>query len=241
MDQLKFLYSLYADRKPIAICEYAATHFCQASGKECRDFAVKSMQEMYGALPKQFPRVVMISWFSVEAASDRLAHNEYAVTTDPLVLATYQELIASPYFLPATGAPATGPLPTPGAPVITPPVPAAPTGPAVTPRFPFPFEGQAVPGPRELALSLYGASPRAASGKVSLDATAGSQLQVDTLTFYLDGEIRCITNFKPYTWEWTIAESAGEHVVKIVATAPDGENVATLECSVIVAAPPPTS
>jgi hypothetical protein len=233
MDQLKFIYNLYADRKPIAICEYAATHYCQAQNQACRDFAVKSMQEMYQALPQQFPRVVLISWFSVDAASDHLAHNEYSVTTDPLVLSTYQQLIASPYFLSApTGAAALAPDHGAGG-------SGSPTGLAVPPRHDFPFEGQAVPGPRELALSLYGASPRAASGKVSLTATVGDELKVDTVTFYLDGEIRCITDFKPYQWDWVITEPPGEHTVKVVATAPDGENVATLEDSVIVAAPPP--
>ncbi|NLO73958.1 MAG: hypothetical protein GX100_07615 [candidate division WS1 bacterium] len=240
-DQLKFVYDLYADRKPIAICEYAATHYCVAAKQQVREFAVRSMKELYAALPTRFPRVVLISWFSVNAASDRLANNEYAVTTDPLVLATYRELIASPYFL---SAPVRRPPTAPGVPpdtaedppVIAPPI-AAPPAPdqLVVPEHPFPLEGQAVPGPREMGVSLYGASPRAAAGKVTLAATLGSELKVDTVTFYLDGRIHCITNFKPYTWNWKIQEEPGEHVIKVVATAPNGVEVATAEVSVIVA------
>jgi len=30
---LRYVYDLYADRKPIAVCEYAATHFCAATGR----------------------------------------------------------------------------------------------------------------------------------------------------------------------------------------------------------------
>ena len=245
LDQLKFVYNLYSERKPIAICEYAATHYCAASKQVTRDFAVRSMKEMYAALPVQFPRVVLISWFSVDTASDRLAHNEYAVTTDPVVLATYRELISSPYFLTTTsltGSAAALP-PTgntgPGPSIISPPLAVIPAPEdAVTPSHGFPLEGQAVPGPRELGLSIYGASPHAASGKVTLSCTPGADLKIDTLTFYLDGQIRCITNFKPYTWNWKIQEPPGEHVVKVVATAPNESELATLEVSVIVAGPP---
>lgn len=235
-EQLKFVYDLYAPRKPIAICEYAATHYCKASKQATREFAVRSMREMYEALPKQFPRVVLISWFSVDAASDKIARNDYAVTTDPLVLATYREIIASPYFLsaPVTATPVPVSPTAPPAPIIAPP----PVAPPVVPKHEFPLSGQAVPGPREIGLTMYGASPRAASGKAVVTAVAGADLKIDTLTFYLDDEIRCITNFRPYVWNWTIEEPPGEHTIKVVAEASTGERIATVEVSVIVAAAP---
>ncbi len=54
---------------------------------------------MYQAIPKQFPNVVFINWFSVDAASDGLAYNDYAVTTDEVVLDSYRQAIDAQYFL----------------------------------------------------------------------------------------------------------------------------------------------
>ncbi|MBC7288781.1 MAG: hypothetical protein H5T86_12245, partial [Armatimonadetes bacterium] len=100
-DLLRPIYEAYAARKPIAICEYAATHYCVATKQRATDFAIACMRALYGSLPKQFPRVKMISWLSVDAATHGLAHNDYALTTDQQVLETYREIIASDYFLSA--------------------------------------------------------------------------------------------------------------------------------------------
>ena len=93
------VYRRYAARKPIQISEYAATHFCQACGTEMPAFAVQKMTRMYRSLPARFPRVKMIYWFSWDTISGKAAANNYAVTDDPLVLSTYQSLVANPYFL----------------------------------------------------------------------------------------------------------------------------------------------
>lgn len=232
MDQLNFVYNLYAHRKPIAICEYAATHYCQASRRATTEFAVHNMLEFYQALPTRFPRVVFINWFSVEAVSDGLADNNYAVTTDPAVLAAYQQLISSSYFLSAPGS-AEVPV---GPALIS---PLAPSPPAVTPSHPLPLEGRAVPGLRELCIIIYGASPRAAHGEVTLTAVVGEKLSVHTVTFYLDDQIRCLTNVRPYQWDWnTEVYEPGEHLIRVVVTAPNGVDVAQKEVSVIVAPRP---
>lgn len=238
LDQLRFVYNLYADRKPIAICEYAATHFCQASGQCTTDFAVKSMREFYDALPKLFPKVVLVSWFSVEANADGLAHNDYAVTTDPAVLAVYRDLISRDYFLSAASvAPAEAPAVTPAPSVVTP-------GPGVTlpppvnvlPTRPLPLMGPPAPAAKELVVTIRGGSPQSARGRVTLGAALGADLQVQTVTFSLDGEVRCVTNIKPYTWDWnTDAYDPGEHAIRVEVSAPDGEIVAQREVSVIIA------
>jgi hypothetical protein len=239
MDQLRFIYNLYADRKPIAVCEYAATHFCRASGQCTTDFAIKSLREFYEALPKLFPKVVFVSWFSVEAHADGLAHNDYAVTTDPAVLAAYKELVARDYFLTAPLPPAGG---RPGgnpsliAPPETPGTPALPPAPAVVPSHSLPLMGSAAPAARELVVTIRGSSPQAATGEVILGAAVGDGLTVGTVTFYLDDEVRCLTNITPYTWRWNTAlYEPGEHVVRVVVAAPDGEEIAQKEVSVIVA------
>jgi len=238
MDQLNFIYNLYADRKPIAICEYAATHYCQALHRATTAFARRSMRELYQALPTKFPRVVFISWFSVDAVSDRLADNNYAVTTDPAVLATYRQLISSNYFL---STPREGLIPGAAGASVSPTLlsPPGPTPPAIVPSHPLPLEGQATPGPRELAIVIYGASPRAAHGKVTLTAVVGEKIAVHTVTFYLDNQIRCLTNMKPYQWDWnTEVYEPGEHLIRVVVTASNGVDVAQKEVSVIVAPRP---
>ena len=235
MDQLSFVYKTYADRKPIAICEYAATHFCRAAQRATTDFCLKSTREFYDALPKLFPRVIFVSWFSVEANADGLADNDYAVTTDPAVLALYKEIIAGDYFLTAPlRAPDAGPGPIPG--IIGPPNPPGPVGPPPVASRPYPPKGIATPAPRELVVTIRGGSPEAAQGKVLMGAFVGEELKVDTVIFQLDGEVRCLTNTPPYTWTWnTDVYDPGEHVVRVVVTAPDGEEVAQREVSVVVA------
>lgn len=98
-EHLAFVYSLYADRKPVAICEYAATHYCEAAGKQTIEFAVQEMRKLYESLPIKYPRVRMINWFSVDTVGERLAHNDYSLTTDERVLQAYRSTVASPYFL----------------------------------------------------------------------------------------------------------------------------------------------
>lgn len=236
LDQLRFVYNLYADRKPIAICEYAATHFCRAVKQATTEFCLKNAREFYDALPRLFPRVIFVSWFSVEASADGLADNDYAVTTDPAVLALYREIVARDYFLPS-------PLPAPGGTwggppgiIGPPPPPPAPSGPPVVPSRPLPARGTAAPAPKELAVTMRGGSPEAAQGKVTLVASVGEELEVDTVIFQLNGEVRCLTNMRPYTWDWnTAVYDPGEYVIRVVVTSRDGEEIAQREVSVIVA------
>lgn len=99
-DLLEPIYRLYADRKPIQISEYAATHTCKACGRYTADFAMSKMIRMYRCLPERFPRVKMIYWFSYDTISGKAAENNYAVTDDPVIRDTYRRLIAPDYFLP---------------------------------------------------------------------------------------------------------------------------------------------
>jgi hypothetical protein len=98
---LKPIYDLYADRKPIQISEYAATHTCKACDSYTADFAMDKMIRMYRSLPTRFPRVKMIYWFSYDTISGKAAENNYAVTDDPVIRDTYRRLIAPDYFIPS--------------------------------------------------------------------------------------------------------------------------------------------
>jgi hypothetical protein len=99
-DLIQPLYDLYADRKPIQISEYAATHYCTACKQYVADFAMDKMIRMYRSLPRRFPRVKSIYWFSFDTASGKAAENNYAVTDDPVILDTYRRLVAPAHFLP---------------------------------------------------------------------------------------------------------------------------------------------
>jgi len=47
VDDLGYVYSLYGARKPIAICEYGATHYCRASQQYSSRFAAASSCRQY--------------------------------------------------------------------------------------------------------------------------------------------------------------------------------------------------
>jgi hypothetical protein len=96
------IYKRYAARKPIAICEYGASHMASLDRKLRNDFAIDKMSQLYSALPRLYPRIKMISWFS----SNNLRHakpgrqlNNYNLTEQPAILNAYRKLINAPYFL----------------------------------------------------------------------------------------------------------------------------------------------
>jgi hypothetical protein len=81
------IYRRYAARKPIAICEYGASHMASLDRKLRNDFAIDKMSQLYSALPRLYPRIKMISWFN----SNNLRHakpgrqlNNYSLTEHPL-------------------------------------------------------------------------------------------------------------------------------------------------------------
>lgn len=96
------IYRKYSARKPIAICEYAASHQSKLDMQMRPDFAIEKMSLLYGALPLLYPRVKMISWFDannlVHAEPGRQLNN-YRLTELPLVKNAFRDLTASPYYL----------------------------------------------------------------------------------------------------------------------------------------------
>ena len=103
VDFLRPIYDKFAARKPIQISEYAATHRCYATGRDCGQWAVAKLERLYSALPTEFPRVKGINWFSCDAGDEGLAHNDYSVLTSPDVLAAYRKTVADSYWLSAVG------------------------------------------------------------------------------------------------------------------------------------------
>lgn len=100
---LKMVYSKYASRKPIAVCEYGASHRESLAPEMDRsDVAAAKIAEMYGALPRLFPRIKLIDIFDCDNLSHARAGrrlNDYSVTDSAIVLDTFRRMISSDYFL----------------------------------------------------------------------------------------------------------------------------------------------
>ncbi len=99
VDFLKQIYTLYGDRKPVHISEYAATIWCKGVGSETVEWAIEKAKRFYGALRDDYPRVKSVNWFCLDTVSAGLANNNYSLLADGRMLATYRQLVADPHFL----------------------------------------------------------------------------------------------------------------------------------------------
>lgn len=96
------IYNLYAKRKPIAICEYGASHMAVADHRLRVPFAIDKMAQLYTSLPTRFPRIKLIDWFSMNTMKYAMAGrqlNNYQLTESPDIIAGYRQIASSPYFL----------------------------------------------------------------------------------------------------------------------------------------------
>lgn len=96
------IYKLYARKKPIAICEYGASHMAQLDRTLRNDFAVNKIALMYSGLRCLYPRVKLIDWFDM----DMFRHpqpgktiNNHNLTEQPAVTQAYHWFISPSYFL----------------------------------------------------------------------------------------------------------------------------------------------
>lgn len=101
-DRLRAIYRLYAAKKPIAICEFGASHFSTADNTERSDWAVRKIAELYSALPRLYPRVKLIDIFdnnNLKYAEAGRQLNNYCVTDTDVVRTGYSRAVAPDYFL----------------------------------------------------------------------------------------------------------------------------------------------
>ncbi len=262
---LRYVYDLYADRKPIAICEYAATHYCAACDQDVTEFGLEQLTRLYESLPDQFPRVKMINWFCVDAMGTGLASNNYSLTSSEPFMERYRELVATGHFLGrlpdvskmVASLPPTSPEPASGLPDVSTdygplevppeeePEPQPEPDPAPPPASDTPPEATEHPlalaavGPvrsDELAVTVLGAPPTAATGTVDVLARPGEDLEVSVVAFYVDGDWRAITNARPYRYEWqTSYEEPGVHEIRVEAMNSASVTIMEKTVSVIVA------
>ncbi len=95
-DLLAAVYNRYAARKPMMICEFAATHYSECDRRWRPDFAALKIGTLYRALPRLYPRIKAINYFDVNSKG---VDNNYSVTDDGRVLEAYRRSTAPPYFL----------------------------------------------------------------------------------------------------------------------------------------------
>ncbi|RYG64796.1 hypothetical protein EON80_18555 [bacterium] len=96
---LKFVYDLYAARKPIHISEFAATIWCKGTKQNTVDWAIEKTKRFYNALREEYPRVKSVNWFCLDTVQAGLASNNYSLLADGHMLATYRQLVSNKYFL----------------------------------------------------------------------------------------------------------------------------------------------
>ncbi|HLJ55201.1 MAG TPA: hypothetical protein VKT77_09175, partial [Chthonomonadaceae bacterium] len=103
--------SRYARRKPIMVCEFAATHFSEVEGRPRPDFAIRKISTLYMALARAYPRVKCINYFDGNALryTGGAASNNYCVTDDSSIMEVYRYLVSAPYFLSAPAAAGAAP------------------------------------------------------------------------------------------------------------------------------------
>ena len=101
-DLFKHVYAKYSARKPIMICETGVTHKAQGANSTELDFAVARVGQLYGCLPRLYPRVKAICYYDIDnikyAQANRCLNN-YLVTENRDVLKAYSRAIAPDYFL----------------------------------------------------------------------------------------------------------------------------------------------
>ncbi len=239
VELLRYVYNLYADRKPIAICEYGATHFCAATGERCIDFALKNMRSLYEALPTQFPRVKMINWFSVDAAHSGLAHNDYALTTAPEKLALYRELVASNYFissvlqqLPPATVVAVGPEA-----AQRPAEGSSGAAPLTPPGTVLAADGLVEGSVSDIHVAILGAHPTTVSERVEIVAQLPDAYMGYMVTIYVDERVKSISNAPPFSFQLHAdVLEPGLHKIRVQVSDVSDRVVAERECGFIVIA-----
>jgi len=103
LDLIRPIYEMFADRKPIQVSEFGATHFTTATNRDTTQFAITKMLQLYHGVQMLFPRVKNINWFSMntitEAAYAHRRLNNFSLTENSKLKQAYREMLEYPYFL----------------------------------------------------------------------------------------------------------------------------------------------
>lgn len=240
-DDLRYVYSLYADRKPIMVAEYAATSWCRVVGGPTVDFALQKMTTFYRSLPVEFPRVRCVQWFSWDTIGGGAADNNYSLTNHPLILGRYRDLISGNYWRsevlvepglllppgepshdrPPGGLPPLPPLPPPdGAEPVR-----APEGTRPMPEHPE--EDPELLRPQRSEFGLRGVRPEQVVVRpVELEVYCPLDWEVRFIAFMVDGRVIHATNRRPFRYTWDpVGLAPGRHELTVRIHRPGAEPV----------------
>ena len=95
------IYARFSAKKPIAICEFAASHQSFGDGRDFSGFAAEKLSLLYGALPLLYPRVKLVDWFDMNTIAHITpgkARNNFLLTAPP-VLQSWRAATDSAHFL----------------------------------------------------------------------------------------------------------------------------------------------
>jgi len=102
VDLLEPVYRRYAERKPVAIGEYAASHQAVIHPTIRVDFARIKIAQLYQSLPLHYPGVKLVSWYDcnnlIKARAERQLNN-FQLTDQPEIVEDYKSRISHPWFL----------------------------------------------------------------------------------------------------------------------------------------------
>jgi hypothetical protein len=97
LDHLKYIYELYATRKPIMVCETGVSHYSLTAQADLSEWASILLQKLYTYLPIKYPRVKAITYFSLNQANPNYpldnVWNNYCISENELIETTYQDLL----------------------------------------------------------------------------------------------------------------------------------------------------
>ena len=99
---LESVYRRYAARKPIAICEYGASHQAALDKVLRTGFATEKLSILYGALPRFYPRIKMISWLdqnNLKHARAGRQLNNYSLTEHSVIARSYRSAVREADYL----------------------------------------------------------------------------------------------------------------------------------------------
>jgi len=103
LDLIRPIYDMYADRKPIQMSEFGATHFTAATNQDVTDFALTKMRQLYHGVNMLMPRVKNINWFSMntiaKAQDPSRRLNNFSLTENTRLMNAYRDMLGYPYFL----------------------------------------------------------------------------------------------------------------------------------------------
>jgi hypothetical protein len=102
-DKLAFIYDHYASRHPIMIGETGAAYQQSCDGQMRNDYAQDKINQLYLALPRRYPRVKAVTYFSLDgikyAENPERRINNYSLVENETVRRHYAKVIAPRYFL----------------------------------------------------------------------------------------------------------------------------------------------